>query len=279
MFGPRKRKQTALRIIIVGCGKVGHTLTEQLVREGHDITVVDTDSHVLSNLNESYDVMTVSGNGASRQVLESAGMTREQMDFVLATGYGRNSLDGLADMQMSELSCHARGAAFLFPNVRTVVDIGGQDVKVIEIENGQMRNFVMNDKCAAGTGRFLDVMARVLEVKVEDLGDLGDRSTKEVGISSTCTVFAESEVISQLANGVKRPDLVAGICRSVASRVAALARRAGVTERVCLSGGVAQNDAVRQALSDELNVPVSVDPLAQYFGAIGAALWAYKQQV
>ena len=221
-------------------------------------------------------------SGPSRaiaQVLENAGMTREQMDFVLATGYGRNSLDGLADMQMSELSCHAKGAAFLFPNVRTVVDIGGQDVKVIEIENGMMKNFVMNDKCAAGTGRFLDVMARVLEVKVEELGDLGDKSTKEVGISSTCTVFAESEVISQLANGVKRPDLVAGICRSVASRVAALARRAGVTERVCLSGGVAQNDAVRQALSDELNVPVSVDLLAQYFGAIGAALWAYKQQV
>ena len=219
-------------------------------------------------------------SGPSRaiaQVLENAGMTREQMDFVLATGYGRNSLDGLADMQMSELSCHAKGAAFLFPNVRTVVDIGGQDVKVIEIENGMMKNFVMNDKCAAGTGRFLDVMARVLEVKVEELGDLGDKSTKEVGISSTCTVFAESEVISQLANGVKRPDLVAGICRSVASRVAALARRAGVTEQVCLSGGVARNDAVRQALSDELNVPVSVDPLAQYFGAIGAALWAYKQ--
>ena len=103
-------------------------------------------------------------SGPSRaiaQVLENAGMTREQMDFVLATGYGRNSLDGLADMQMSELSCHAKGAAFLFPNVRTVVDIGGQDVKVIEIENGMMKNFVMNDKCAAGTGRFLDVMARV----------------------------------------------------------------------------------------------------------------------
>ena len=116
-------------------------------------------------------------SGPSRaiaQVLENAGMTREQMDFVLATGYGRNSLDGLADMQMSELSCHAKGAAFLFPNVRTVVDIGGQDVKVIEIENGMMKNFVMNDKCAAGTGRFLDVMARVLEVKVEELGDLGD---------------------------------------------------------------------------------------------------------
>ena len=116
-------------------------------------------------------------------VLSDAGMTRGEMDFVLATGYGRNSLDGLADMQMSELSCHAKGASFLFPAVRTVIDIGGQDVKVIEIENGQMRNFVMNDKCAAGTGRFLDVLACVLEVDVEELGDLGDRSMKEVGIS------------------------------------------------------------------------------------------------
>ena len=219
-------------------------------------------------------------SGPSRaiaQVLENAGMTREQMDFVLATGYGRNSLDGLADMQMSELSCHAKGAAFLFPNVRTVVDIGGQDVKVIEIENGMMKNFVMNDKCAAGTGRFLDVMARVLEVKVEELGDLGDKSTKEVGISSTCTVFAESEVISQLANGVKRPDLVAGICQSVATRVASLARRAGIVERVCMSGGVARNEAVRRYMAQALDVEISYDPLAQYFGAIGAALYAWKQ--
>ena len=214
---------------------------------------------------------------AIAQVLENAGMTREQMDFVLATGYGRNSLDGLADMQMSELSCHAKGAAFLFPSVRTVVDIGGQDVKVIEIENGMMKNFVMNDKCAAGTGRFLDVMASILRLDVDDLDTEAAKSTAPASISSTCTVFAESEVISQLANGVKRPDLVAGICRSVASRVAALARRAGVTEQVCLSGGVARNDAVRQALSEELNVPVSVDPLAQYFGAIGAALWAHKE--
>ena len=214
---------------------------------------------------------------AISEVLEQAGMTKEEMAFVLATGYGRNSLEGIADTQMSELSCHAKGATFLFPQVHTVIDIGGQDVKILQVENGIMTNFVMNDKCAAGTGRFLDVMARVLEVKVEDLGTLGAQSTKTVEISSTCTVFAESEVISQLANGVRRPDLVAGICRSVASRVAALARRAGVTEQVCLSGGVARNDAVRQALSDELNVPVSVDPLAQYFGAIGAALWAYKQ--
>ena len=140
-----------------------------------------------------------------------------------------------------------------------------------------MVNFVMNDKCAAGTGRFLDVMASILRLDVDDLDAEAAKAAAPAAISSTCTVFAESEVISQMAAGVRRPDLVAGICRSVASRVAALARRAGVTEQVCLSGGVARNDAVRQALSEELNVPVSVDPLAQYFGAIGAALWACKE--
>ena len=136
---------------------------------------------------------------AISDVLENAGLKREDMGYVLATGYGRNSMLEIADQQMSELSCHARGASFLFPEVHTVIDIGGQDVKVLQIENGVMTNFVMNDKCAAGTGRFLDVMARVLEVKVEDLGTLGAQSTKNVSISSTCTVFAESEVISQLS--------------------------------------------------------------------------------
>lgn len=115
---------------------------------------------------------------AISQVLENAGKAREEMSYILATGYGRNSLEEFADQQMSELSCHAKGASFLFPEVRTVIDIGGQDVKVLQIENGVMTNFVMNDKCAAGTGRFLGVMARVLEVKVEDLGTLGAQSTK-----------------------------------------------------------------------------------------------------
>ena len=139
------------------------------------------------------------------------------------------------------------------------------------------RSSTSNDKCAAGTGRFLDVMASILRMDVDELGDCAAQATAPAAISSTCTVFAESEVISQMAAGVRRPDLVAGICRSVASRVAALARRAGVTERVCMSGGVAKNSAVRQAISEELGVPVSFDPLAQYFGAIGAALWAHKE--
>lgn len=216
---------------------------------------------------------------ALTELWQESGLTRADMARVIVTGYGRNKFEG-ADGEVSELTCHALGGRFVFPDLRTVIDIGGQDAKIISLTpDGRMSNFIMNDKCAAGTGRFLEVMANILRLDIDDLGAIAAESDSPAAISSTCTVFAESEVISQLANGVKRPDLVAGICRSVASRVAALARRAGVTERVCLSGGVAQNDAVRQALSDELNVPVSVDPLAQYFGAIGAALWAYKQQV
>ena len=209
-------------------------------------------------------------------VLENAGMSKEDMAYTLATGYGRNSLMDIADKQMSELSCHAQGAFFLFPKVHTVIDIGGQDVKVLHIENGMMTNFQMNDKCAAGTGRFLDVMARVLEVKVEDLGRLGAMSQKTVGISSTCTVFAESEVISQLAKGTDKCDIINGIHRSVASRVTGLAHRIGVVPEVVMTGGVAQNSGVVGALEHELGCPIRTSPLTQYNGALGAALFAFQ---
>ena len=214
---------------------------------------------------------------AIEAVLNEAGMKKEDMAYTLATGYGRTSLmDGIADKQMSELSCHAKGATFLFPNVHTVIDIGGQDVKVLHIDNGAMTNFQMNDKCAAGTGRFLDVMARVLEVKVEDLGRLGAMSRKKVGISSTCTVFAESEVISQLAMGTDKCDIIDGIHRSVAHRVTGLAHRIGVVPDVVVTGGVAQNEGVVKALQDELGCPIKTSPLTQYNGALGAALLAWQ---
>ena len=210
-------------------------------------------------------------------VLAESGMTKEDMSYILATGYGRNSLEQFADHQMSELSCHAKGAAFLFPQVRTVVDIGGQDVKVMRVENGAMTNFQMNDKCAAGTGRFLDVMARILEVDVNDLATLGAQSTKHVGISSTCTVFAESEVISQLSQGTDKRDIINGIHESVAGRVAGLAHRVGVQEQVVMTGGVAQNRGVVEALQEQLGVTVHTSPLTQYVGALGAALFAYQR--
>ena len=206
---------------------------------------------------------------ALAELWRTCGLTQADMARTVVTGYGRKNYEG-ADSEISELTAHALGGRFVFPDLRTVIDIGGQDAKVIALTpSGKMSNFVMNDKCAAGTGRFLDVMASILRMDVDELGDCAAQATAPAAISSTCTVFAESEVISQMAAGVKRPDLVAG--------VAALARRAGVTERVCMSGGVAKNSAVRQAISEELGVPVSFDPLAQYFGAIGAALWAYKE--
>ncbi len=206
-------------------------------------------------------------------VLEDAGLKPEEITYVLATGYGRNTF-AQADGQMSELSCHAKGASYLFPDVQTVIDIGGQDVKVIQIDHGAMVNFQMNDKCAAGTGRFLDVMAGILEVKVSDLQDLAAKSDKSISISSTCTVFAESEVISQLANGEKKEDIVNGIHYAITARVVGLARRVGIRDRVVMTGGVAQNAGVVKALEDQLEHEISISPLSQFVGALGAALYA-----
>lgn len=219
---------------------------------------------------------TTGPNRAFEGVLESAGLSADEIDYVLATGYGRNTFER-ADAQMSELSCHAKGANHLFPDVRTVIDIGGQDVKVIQIDHGAMVNFQMNDKCAAGTGRFLDVMARILEVDVSDLASLAAKSTKKIAISSTCTVFAESEVISQLANGEKKEDVVNGIHYAITARVVGLARRVGIRDRVVMTGGVAQNAGVVKALQDQLEHEVSTSPLSQYVGSLGAALYAYSK--
>ncbi|MDR3260181.1 MAG: acyl-CoA dehydratase activase [Fusobacteriaceae bacterium] len=219
-----------------------------------------------------------SGPGrAIAEVMEKSGLTKDQIDYSLATGYGRNSLDWV-DNQLSELSCHAKGAYFLFPDVKTVIDIGGQDAKVLKINaGGLLNNFVMNDKCAAGTGRFLDVMSRVLEVKVSDLEKLSAESSKTVNISSTCTVFAESEVISQLSQETDKRDIIKGIHRSVAGRVSGLAKRIGIEDRVVMTGGVAQNNGVVLALEEEIGHKVYTSPLSQYNGALGAALFAYQK--
>ncbi|HHX13577.1 MAG TPA: 2-hydroxyglutaryl-CoA dehydratase [Clostridiales bacterium] len=210
-------------------------------------------------------------------VLKDSGLKLEDMTHIMSTGYGRHSLE-IAHSEMSELSCHARGAYFQHPAVRTIIDIGGQDAKVMRIdENGILENFVMNDKCAAGTGRFLDVMARVLEVKLDDLEKLSAESQNEVRISSTCTVFAESEVISQLARNTHKRDIIKGIHRAVASRVGALARRIGLVDDVMMTGGVALNDGVRLALEEELEHDIFTTELAQYNGALGAALFAWQR--
>ena len=210
-------------------------------------------------------------------VLAAAGLTASDIGYVMATGYGRTTFEE-ADSEQSELSCHAKGVHFVRPDCRTIIDIGGQDAKVIQLSDaGVISNFVMNDKCAAGTGRFLDVMAGILQLKIGELEEYARRAKSPVKISSTCTVFAESEVISQLSKNVDMDDLVAGICNSVASRTASLAKRAGIKEKVCMSGGVAQNGGVRDALARELGTQVLYVEDAQYMGALGAAIAAYDK--
>ena len=224
--------------------------------------------------------LALAGTGTSgpdravSSALEAAGLKAENISAAVATGYGRNNAKG-ADKTMSELSCHARGAVFLFPGVRTVIDIGGQDAKVLSLSaDGRLQEFMMNDKCAAGTGRFLDVMSRVLELDIAELGAEALKSETPAKISSTCTVFAESEVVSQLSNNTPIRDIAAGIGISVASRVSALAKRVGAVPDVVMTGGVAANVYIRQCLERELGLPVKTSPLAQLAGALGAALYA-----
>lgn len=209
-------------------------------------------------------------------VLSQSGLGVSDIKYIVATGYGRNRFE-LADHQISELSCHTKGVSYLVPGVRTIIDIGGQDAKTIKVNNkGKMESFVMNEKCAAGTGRFLDVMAGVLETTVDQLGVFSAQADLDMDISSTCTVFAESEVISLLSNGVSIPNIVSAIHKSVAKRVCGLARRGGVTPLVVMTGGVAQNSGVVRAIEKELDLPVTIPSNPQMTGALGAALLAYE---
>ncbi|MGE4277359.1 MAG: acyl-CoA dehydratase activase [Lawsonibacter sp.] len=222
---------------------------------------------------------TVGPDQVRTAIFEQSGLGPENVGYIVATGYGRMNCDG-ADEQISELSCHAKGIHFLLPQVRTIIDIGGQDAKAIQInEYGQLMAFQMNDKCAAGTGRFLDVMAKVLNVGIDKLGPLSLRAEHPVSISNTCTVFAESEVISQLSSNIPVEDIAAGIHNSVAKRVAGMALRLGRPTSLAMSGGVALNVGVVSAMGRELGCPVQVHPLCQLAGAIGAATLACEKLV
>lgn len=236
--------------------------------------IILKDGQVLASAVVAHGAGTSGPARAKAEVLEKAGIAPGQISHTIATGYGRNHEEGSSGNK-SELTCHALAVAHLFPNARTVIDIGGQDAKVMRLnDKGRMVNFVMNDKCAAGTGRFMDVMARVLEMRVSQLEAAGNLATNRVDISSTCTVFAETEVVSHLANARNVNDIVAGIHRSVAVRVAGLAKRAGVEPQLVMSGGVALNGGVVHALENELGVAIQVMPQPQLAGALGAALFA-----
>lgn len=212
-----------------------------------------------------------------QNVLNQADVTVDQIDRILATGYGRMGFERAA-REVSEISCHARGVHYLVPTAGTIIDIGGQDAKAIRVDsNGSLDDFIMNDKCAAGTGRFLEVMSRVLDIRVEDMGEVSRHSTKELSISSTCAVFAESEVISRMSNNETVEDIAAGIHRSVAKKTASLVTRMGpIRKDVVMSGGVAHNSGVVKALEDILKCSIIVPDKCQLAGAIGAAIIAYE---
>ncbi len=195
----------------------------------------------------------------------------------ISTGYGRFSVK-FADENITEITCHAKGISYIIPKVRTLIDIGGQDTKVIAIgNNGEILKFVMNDKCAAGTGRFLEIMARALEIDIEDLGKLCMNSTKKITISSMCSVFAESEVISLIADNIAPEDIARGICNSIAKRTVALVERVGKIDKIAMSGGVAKNKGVIKELEILLGSKIHVPPEPQIIGALGAAIIATEK--
>lgn len=207
------------------------------------------------------------------RLLEEAALERHNVDRIFVTGYGRVAFDQ-ADKTVTEIKCHARGIAEIYPEVRTIIDIGGQDSKVIHVdEQGRVTDFTMNDKCAAGTGRFLQVMATALGMDVSELGQAEERG-QMLAINSMCTVFAESEIIGLLARGNSKGGIIAGLHQSVGKRVAGMARRMGIEEKAAFTGGVAINSGVRRALEEELGCQVIVPDICQYTGALGAALLA-----
>jgi (R)-2-hydroxyacyl-CoA dehydratese activating ATPase len=222
----------------------------------------------------------LAGEKALEKALAMVDSRNKQAAYIVGTGYGRINLP-FADRTITELTCHAKGAHYLYPNVRTVIDIGGQDSKVIRVDSdGNMIDFMMNDKCAAGTGRFLEVMARALEMDLEQFAWCGQQSENPCPISSTCAVFAESEVVGLLAAGRDKGEISAGLHAAVAQRVGNMAKRIGVVREIAFVGGVAKNKGAFKALENFLGIQFtsfSQDP--QINGALGAAVLAKELSI
>lgn len=221
-------------------------------------------------------MMTIAPD-AFRAALKNADLNEDQIDYVTATGYGRYNVT-FGNEQVTEISCHARGAVHLFPKTRMVIDIGGQDTKAIRVgPEGQVEDFTMNDKCAAGTGRFLGAASYALEMPLSDLGPLSLKSRNPVRITTTCTVFAESEIISHLAKGCLPEDVLMGVHEAITNRCVSLARRVGIESEATFTGGVSRNVAMVRLLSEQLGIPINVSPDAHFIGALGAALFAHDR--
>ena len=236
------------------------------------VVIIDEDEKILARV-ESHTGAEHRrlANKVMEQALEQAKLPFSEITYVVATGYGRINVP-FADRQITELTCHARGVASFFPSVRTALDIGGQDAKGLKIKDGKLINFAMNDKCAAGTGRFLEVVADTLGLKLEDLGNISLKSTNKVNISNTCTIFAQQEVIARISEGAPIEDIVAGLHEAIASRAVSMLKRLKIEPDMVFTGGVAKNIGVVKAVRENLGCEVLVpeDPLIS--GATGAAL-------
>ncbi len=246
---------------------VGSTQTKAvIINENGEIisrSLVDTGAHVIQAAENSY-----------QQALQNGNLREEEVEYVIGTGYGRYRVT-FGNAQVTEISCHARGAVHMFPDTRTVLDMGGQDTKAIQVsETGEIVDFCMNDKCAAGTGRFLGAASSALDIPLPDLGATALKAERPVRISTTCTVFAESEVLSWLGKGKKIEDILWGVHQSIASRSIGLLRRVGINEKVTFTGGVAKNIGMVKALEENLGLKLNVSEESHYMGALGAALFA-----
>ena len=249
---------------------VGSTQTKAvIINEEQEIigrSLTDTGANVVLAAEETFG-----------RALADGGLGEEEVEFVVGTGYGRYKVT-FGNKQVTEISCHGRGAVHMFPGTRTVVDMGGQDTKAISVsETGEIVDFCMNDKCAAGTGRFLGAASSALDIPLNELGPTALRGERPVKISTTCTVFAESEVLSWLGKGKKIEDILLGVHKSIAGRASGLLRRVGIEEEVTFTGGVAKNLAMIEALNQRLGLEVNVSDESHYMGALGAALFALDQ--
>ncbi|UCH61164.1 MAG: 2-hydroxyglutaryl-CoA dehydratase [Anaerolineales bacterium] len=246
---------------------VGSTQTKAVIVDEHGRIIsralIDTGANVVKAAENAYQTCLDNGN-----------LREEEVEYVIGTGYGRYRVT-FGNTQITEISCHARGAVNMFPHTRTVLDMGGQDTKAIRVNaNGDVLDFCMNDKCAAGTGRFLGAASAALEIPLDDLGPTALKAERPVRISTTCTVFAESEVLSWLGKGKKIEDILLGVHQSIASRSIGLLRRVGIDEQITFTGGVAKNVGMVKALEQNLGLNLNVSPESHFMGALGAALFA-----
>jgi len=260
---------------MITCGiDIGSVSTEVLLLETKPENKFEILSYVINKTGS--DINTTITN-TFKEALKKAGTNEDYVQSIVSTGYGRKSVN-FANKNITEISCHSIGVISIFPDIKTIIDIGGQDSKVIRIDNISKKpiDFLMNDKCAAGTGRFLEVMAKALEIDLKNFGKIFLETKEKVEITSTCTVFAESEIVSLIGHGVDKNKIIKGLVYSIADRLISMASRIGIEEPVCITGGVAKNKGVVGALEEKLKVKLNIPPEPQITGALGAAVLASK---